>query len=90
MSMEMRIRFQGKEYLLIGSLRDGGPIATKEQYENFEMSYAHLRPDGVVMRFRDSIGHRDEIEVLGEVEAKPDIGKAIEMMLTPGMGGWPT
>ena len=63
--MENNIRFQGQEYLLIGDMENGGPIATKEQFENFECSYAYLMPSGVVMRFRDSIGHRDEIEIIG-------------------------
>jgi hypothetical protein len=69
---EKVIRFQGSEYLLIGDLERGGPIATKEQYENGQCSYAHLNADGTVMRFGDSIGHRDEIEVIGETEC--DIG----------------
>ena len=46
-------------------MKNGGPIATKEQFENFECSYAYLMPSGVVMRFRDSMGHRDEIEIIG-------------------------
>lgn len=65
---EKVIRFQGAEYLLIGDLERGGPIATKEQYENGQCSYAQLKPDGSVWRFRDTIGHRDEIEVIGECE----------------------
>ena len=65
---EKVIRFQGKEYLLLGDLERGGPIATREQYENGQCSYAQLQADGTVMRFRDSIGHRDEIEVVGECE----------------------
>lgn len=68
-SLEKLIRFQGGEYFLIGDLERGGPIATREQYENGQCSYAHLQSDGAVMRFGDSIGHRDEIEVIGEAEA---------------------
>ena len=59
-----RIRFQGNEYLLIGDFACGGPLATEEQYRNMSPSYAFLMPDGVVMRYGDSIGHRDEIEFL--------------------------
>lgn len=79
------IRFQGAEYLLIGSLEEGGPIATKEQYENGQCSYAHLRPDGNVWRLRDSIGHRDEIEVIGEYEANIKVSM-VEIILDKS---WP-
>lgn len=84
---EKLIRFQGKEYLLIGSMEDGGPIATKEQYENGQLSYAQLSADGAVMRFGDSIGHRDEIEVLGECEVELT-GKHLLGLLTDESWGW--
>ena len=67
---EKVIRFQGNEYLLIGDMAHGGSIATKEQFENGECSYAYLKPDGTVMRFGDSIGHRDEITEIGEYDAQ--------------------
>jgi len=72
---ETRIMFQGREYLLIGTIEKGGAIATKEQYESGECSYAHLKENGAVMRFLDTIGHRDEIKILGDVEVNfcPDI-----------------
>lgn len=91
MNKNLRIRFQGKEYLLIGDLVSGGPIATKEQFENFECSYAQLVRDGRVMRFRDSIGHRDEIEVLGDDASMQDTGKAAEAivdLLDNGIESW--
>ena len=80
------IRFQGAEYLLIGTLERGGPIATREQYENGKCSYAFLEPDGDVMRFKDSIGHRDEIEVIGESDA--NIGTSLIGMLTNKSWPW--
>jgi hypothetical protein len=83
---EKVIRFQGTEYLLIGDLEKGGPIATREQYESGACSYAHLQPDGTVMRFRDSIGHRDEIEVIGECEV--DIKASLVGMLTDESWPW--
>jgi hypothetical protein len=58
-----RCRFKGKSYLLIGTKKYGGAIATRRQYENFEDSYAHLFPDGVVRRYGRVIGGRDDIRV---------------------------
>lgn len=63
----LRIRFQDKEWLLIGDLEQGGAIATKEAYENGEVSYAHLVPDGRIFRYNKEIGDVGEIEVLGLV-----------------------
>jgi len=59
------IKFKGKKFLLIGDLTDGA-IATKEQYESFETSYAHLCADGKVKRFHKIIGTKDDIKVLGK------------------------
>lgn len=77
---ELVIKFQGAEYLLIGTLERGGSIATREQYANGECSYAHLNANGNVMRFHDSIGHRDEIEVIGTEE--PEVKASLLEMLT--------
>jgi hypothetical protein len=68
--VNLKIRFQGKEYILAGTLETGGAIATKEQYAKYEESYAHLFPDGRVMRYSQRIGFRDDIEVLGEDTTK--------------------
>lgn len=83
---EKVIRFQGAEYLLIGDLERGGPIATKEQYENGECSFALLKSDGSVWRFRDTIGHRDEIEVVGEYETRQGAAAVIGLLESPT---WP-
>lgn len=64
------IKFQGVDYLLVGDMIDGGAIATIEQYENGRCSFAHMTPDGRIMRFHVTIGHRDEVEVTGEYEPK--------------------
>ena len=67
-----RIRFQGREFVFVGDeLAESGAIATQEAFEAGEVSYAHLAADGTVMRFGDSIGHRDEIEVLGQYDERP-------------------
>ena len=57
--MTRKIKFEGKEMLLIG-----GAIATQEQFENFEPSYAHLFPDGVIRRYGEEIGLESDIEYL--------------------------
>jgi len=66
-STQTKIKFKGKTYYLIGNLEDGGAIATKEQYENGECSYAHLHADGLVRRFGEVIGNKDDISI----ESKP-------------------
>ncbi len=70
MFKEIRIRFQGNEYLLIGTLDEGGAIATKEQYESFACSHAHLCEDGNIRSFHEVIGGREDIEIIGECEAE--------------------
>lgn len=59
------IEFQGKEYLLIGTLKDGA-IATREDYENFNPSYAHLFSDGLIKRYFCVIGTVDDIKLKGK------------------------
>lgn len=62
------IRFQGRDFILIGSLEGGGPIATVEQYTAGEVSYAHLQDDGTVWRHQQQIGTVEEITVTGETD----------------------
>ena len=54
----------GEVYLLIGNIRDGGAICTKDQYINFEESFAHLYSNGEILRHGKLIGNRNDIEVL--------------------------
>jgi len=51
------IEFKGKPYLFVH-----GAICTKEQFENFECSYAHLMDDGKVLRFGVQIGTKDDVK----------------------------
>lgn len=62
--LELTIRFQGKEYLLLGSLEEGGAIATREQYESFKKSFAHLFSDGNIVQSGKVIGRKEDIEVI--------------------------
>lgn len=55
------VRFQGNEYLLIGDLDSGGPLATREQYTAGECSFAHLFPDGRILRFGEQIGTQADL-----------------------------
>ena len=65
-----RVRFQGREYLVgdhteVSSLvgvRVGSALATKEQRENFEPSFAHVCADGRIMQ------HGVQIGVVGDLE----------------------
>lgn len=76
--MEKKIRFQGQEFFLIG-----GAIATKEQYENGKCSYAHLMPNGEILRFGVQIGSRKDIEFLGEEELNPRLVNIITAIADP-------
>lgn len=67
MSKHREIEFQGNKYILVG-----GAIATVKQYENFEDSYAHLGDDGIIMRYGNVIGKKEDIVFLdSETEADP-------------------
>lgn len=61
------IRFKGDEYFLVssplqGSWKREGAITTGEAYMNGDYSYAHLCPDGTVLRYFEVIGTIDDIE----------------------------
>jgi hypothetical protein len=85
------IRFKGEEYLFGGdSLDEDGFIAKREDYENGVCSYAHYFPDRGVLRFREKIGERADIEIIGDGDdAEMNVGTALENMFYPGRGGWP-
>ena len=89
--MEKIIKLNGKEYLLVGGdLERGGAIATREQFENFECSYAHLMESGEIKRFGEVIGHRSDIEVVGDCDdAEPGLVGVIETLIDPLSKGWP-
>ena len=62
----IKILFQGKPFLLIGSETDGA-IATQEQWDNLEMSTAHMT-DGVIHQNKKRIGTIDDITFLPDEE----------------------
>lgn len=64
------IRFQKNEYLLIGNVKEGGAICTREQFKNGEASFAHLFADGLIRRYNSVIGSLSDLEIIGEEEAE--------------------
>lgn len=65
--MPIPIKFFGIEYILIGTLQEGA-ITTQEQYDTFSDSYAHLFPDGTILRYGSIIGTLSDIEVINATE----------------------
>lgn len=58
---DLRITFKGDDFLMLS-----GAICTQEQWDDLDISYAHLMEDGSVKRFGRKIGTVDDIVVLGE------------------------
>ena len=58
-----RIKFKGEEYLLVDN-----SITTIERYKSGTVSYARIRDDGIVMRYQEKIGDKEDIEFLEEIE----------------------
>ena len=72
----MEIKLKGETYFLLApSLAEEGPLAYPNQVDSegellldsaFDLSYAHYFPEGEgkIMRFREQIGTRADIEVV--------------------------
>jgi hypothetical protein len=60
-----RVTWRGKEWLLVGSLEEGGAIADRESYQQGEASYAYLDGKGIIRRFGQQIGVLNQIVDLG-------------------------
>ena len=60
--------FHGQDFVLIGNTTDGGALATIEEYEHGYISYAHLTPDGRILRLGCQLGIREELEMRGLVD----------------------
>ncbi len=56
--MIRQITFQGREFILIGDT--DGAITTREAYSTGRVSYAHLLPDGNIIRYQKKIGTRED------------------------------
>ena len=71
----LKVKFRRRTYLLVGDLQDGGPLATVRQYTTGRVSFAYLRPSGIIERYGQVIGSREDIESLGPVDPpKEDAG----------------
>lgn len=68
-----KIKFKNKIYLLVGDMEKGGAIATKKQYQNGYMSFAHLFPEGNIKRFGKIIGTREDVQDMGKIKIQPKI-----------------
>ena len=80
-----KIKFKGNTFLFID-----GAITTKDDFENGRVSYAHMGDNGVIKRYGETIGTREDVEFTGEmVEVSPKLTSG-ELMFKAisGMGGW--
>jgi hypothetical protein len=73
-----KIRFQGKDFILTDDKE--GAITTPEHYSNWECSYAHLFPNGVIKRFHQVIGNIKDIEFGEEIPEEKQLDWASEGM----------
>mgnify|MGYP001617289509 CR=1 FL=1 len=80
----LKVRFKGNEYLLVGTPEEGA-LATEDQYTHGKCSYAHLFEDGRILRFREHIGDRADLEVIGEVGSP---GMTDEAFVSVLLGEW--
>jgi hypothetical protein len=82
--MIQRILFKGEPFLLVGehagSEAPEGAISTEPQYRNGLGSYAHLFPDGRVLRHRKQIGTREDVEWLGAWDGTVTVDEAIDAL----------
>ena len=61
------VRLHGAEYVLVKSSGEtDGAVATREAFENFEISFAHAYVDGPIKRFHEIIGDISEIESVSD------------------------
>ena len=65
-----QIKFNGETYYIIsgGDAVKSGAIANKEQFYNFEESFAHLDEDGKIFRHQQQIGTIDDIKFIRRVK----------------------
>lgn len=62
-----KIRFRGLDFILTDPDSPNSPVATIEQFQKGECSYAHLyRDTGHIIRFHEQVGTIEDIE-FGEI-----------------------
>jgi hypothetical protein len=63
------VTLHGHELLIVKGRGDhDGALATQDQYENFQASFAHAFADGRVMRFGNKIAALDALTILSREE----------------------
>ncbi len=71
----LNIKFRGTPFLFIGdSLDESGPITTEDDFRTGRVSSAHYWPhgtSGIVKRYNDVIGTRQDIEIVGPASVEP-------------------
>lgn len=66
----LQVRFRGRKFLFTGKrLKDGGAICTKAAYRSGDLSYADMKADGTIWRFKEQIGSRKDVRIIGRVDA---------------------
>lgn len=64
-----KIKFKGEDFIITSPGETDTPIATIEQYQKFECSYAHFYVgSGEVIRFGEQIGTAEDIEFGDRIE----------------------
>lgn len=87
MAIVQEARFRRRKYIVDGDYRQPGgcALATKAAFANGEVSFAHIFPNGAIMRFGQKIGAVDEIKFGKTVDVKIKAGAFANLM----SWGWP-
>lgn len=65
------VKWKGKRFLLVGSLKRGGAIATVRQYKNGLDSTAHLFESGEIYQHGQLVGKRADLRIIGPADVVP-------------------
>ena len=80
------IKFKGEEYLFGGnSLDEDGFIAKREAFEAGVVSFAHYSVEQGVMRYKQRIGSRNDIEIISDADdnAPVSVERLINILTHP-------
>jgi len=74
--MMQKIKFQGEEWLLVDN-----SITTEDRFKHGIVSHAHICKDGIIRRYNQEIGAKDDIEIIEEIEDVEIASDGIENLL---------
>lgn len=77
----LKVKLNGEEFLLLGTLEEGGAITTEAEFKKGVVGFAHLYPDGSVRRHGEEIARREQLEVLGTHQVKMTEGESLDAVL---------